>query len=61
MTIQKKKLMSLVKSLPNKINIDDFIYQLYVQKKIELAKDDVKFGRTLSHKQVVREAQKWFR
>lgn len=61
MTVTKKRLLSMVKSLPHNINIDDLIERLYLEKKLELAEQDISAGRTLSHKKMYREMQKWFR
>ena len=61
MVFTKKALVKVVESLPNRIDISNFIYRLYVIKEIELAERDIKKGRVYSHSQVLREVKKWFK
>ena len=61
MTITKQKILDLVEELPRKIDIDELIYRLYLRKKIESAEEDVRKGRMISHKNVIRETSKWFK
>jgi hypothetical protein len=61
MTVHKKEVLELINELPEKIDIDDIIYRLYLKQKLESAEKDIKYGRTLTHKEVVKETAKWFK
>ena len=53
MEISKSKLEILLKELPEKVDIEEFIYRIYLLQKIESGEADIKDGRTLSHKDAV--------
>ncbi len=60
MEILKSKLEGLLKELPEKVDIEDVIYRIYLLQKIEEGETDIKEGRTLSHKEAVeRLSKKW--
>ena len=60
MEILKSKLEGLLKDLPEKVDVEDVMYRLYVLQKIEVGEKDVVEGRTLSHKDAVeRLSKKW--
>jgi stage III sporulation protein SpoIIIAA len=60
MEILKSKLESLLKELPEKVDVEDVIYRLYLLQKIEAGEKDVAEGRTLSHKDAIeRLSKKW--
>ncbi|MBI5740746.1 MAG: hypothetical protein HZA16_08490 [Nitrospirae bacterium] len=60
MEILKSKLEGLLKELPEKVDIEDVIYRIYLLQKIEEGEIDIKDGRTLSHKAAVeRLSKKW--
>ncbi len=60
MEILKSKLEGLLKELPDKVDLEDVMYRLYVLQKIEAGEKDVTDGRTLSHKDAVeRLSKKW--
>ena len=61
MTIKKQKVLELIEELPDKVDIDELIYRLYLRKKIESAEYDLKKGRLVSHGNVIRETAKWFK
>ena len=55
MTIAKQQVLDLLKDLPEQVDIDEVIYRLYLRQKIELAEQDVREGRLISHAEVVKE------
>lgn len=60
MEILKSKLEVLFKDLPDKVDVDEFMYRIYLLQKIEAGETDIKEGRTLSHKDAVeRLSKKW--
>jgi predicted transcriptional regulator len=61
MTIAKQQVLDLLKDLPEQVDIDEVIYRLYLRQKIELAEQDVREGRLVSHAEVVKETSKWFK
>ena len=60
MEILKSKLEYLIKELPEKIDLEDVMYRIYLLQKIETGEKDVAEGRTLSHEDAVeRLTKKW--
>ncbi|MBI4682214.1 MAG: hypothetical protein HY757_03840 [Nitrospirae bacterium] len=60
MEILKSKLEFLLKELPDKVDIEEFIYRIYLLQKIEAGEADINEGRTLSHNDAVeRLSKKW--
>jgi hypothetical protein len=54
MTITKKQILNMVKNLPDKIEVDELIYRLYLRQKLEIAEKDVQQGRIVPHAKVVK-------
>ena len=61
MTMAKQQVLDLLNDLPDQVDIDEVIYRLYLRQKIELAEQDVREGRLLSHAEVVRETSNWYK
>lgn len=60
MEIAKSKLEVLLKEFPDKVDIDEVMYRIYLLQKIEAGEEDIKEGRILSHKDAVeRLSKKW--
>lgn len=60
MTIAKVKIENILESMPAVIDVEDFIYQLYLLEKLEEGESDIREGRILSHdKAVERISKKW--
>jgi len=57
----KKEVISLIKELPEDITLEDIIYHLYVKQRLLKAKEDIAQGRTYSHEQVKKMAEKWLK
>jgi len=61
MFIAKQQILKLIKDLPDKVDIDEVKYRLYLRQKLEVAEKDVRGGRLVSHEEVVKETSKWFK
>lgn len=60
MEILKSKLEGLLRELPEKVDVEDVMYRLYLLQKIEAGGKDIAEGRTLTHKDAVdRLSKKW--
>ena len=57
----KKEVISLIEELPDDITLDEIIYHLYIKQKLLKAKEDIANGRTYSHEQVKKMAEKWLK
>ncbi len=61
MIIAKQQVLDMIKALPEKIDVDELMYRLYLRQKLEAAEEDVREGRLISHEEVVKETSKWFK
>jgi predicted transcriptional regulator len=61
MFIAKQQILKLIKDLPDKVDIDEVMYRLYLRQKLEAAEKDARRGRLVSHEEVVKETSKWFK
>ena len=60
MNISKSKLETLLKELPDKVDIEEVMYRLYLLQKIERGETAIQKGRTLSHRDAMeRLSKKW--
>ena len=60
MEILKSKLEGLLKELPEKVDVEDVMYRLYLLQKIEAGEKDVAEDKTTSHKDAIeRLSKKW--
>jgi len=60
MEILKSKLEGLLKNLPEKVDVEDVMYRLYLLQKIEAGEKDIAEGKTLSHRDAIeRLSKKW--
>lgn len=60
MNISKSKLETLLKELPEKVDIEEVMYRLYLLQKIEAGGADIREGRVLSHKVAMKRlSKKW--
>jgi hypothetical protein len=61
MIIAKQQVLDMIKELPEKIDVDELMYRLYLRQKLEAAEEDVREDRLIPHEEVVRETSKWFK
>jgi len=60
MTVAKAKIENILERMPATIDVEDFIYQLYLLEKLEEGEQDIREGRILSHEQTIeRISKKW--
>jgi len=60
MEIPKSKLEDLIKELPEKVDVEDVMYRIYLLQKIESGEKEIAEGRTLLHKEATeRLSRKW--
>lgn len=48
MTIPKDEMLALLKQMPDRVDVEDLIYRLYLREKLAAVEEDVAAGRTLS-------------
>jgi hypothetical protein len=61
MIVEKNQILEMIKGLPEKIDVDELIYTLYLKQKLETAEKDVQENRLVAHGDVVKETSKWFK
>ncbi|MEO0096182.1 MAG: hypothetical protein ABIL46_05100 [candidate division WOR-3 bacterium] len=61
MTISKSKLVTLIKKLPEEIDIEEVMYRLYMLQKIETGENAINKGKIFSHKTVLKKFEKRWR
>ncbi|MCX5868100.1 MAG: hypothetical protein NT009_11620 [Proteobacteria bacterium] len=61
MIVEKNQILEMIKGLPEKIDVEELIYTLYLKQKLETAEKDVREGRLVAHEDVVKETSKWFK
>ncbi len=60
MVIAKREVLKLVDEMPERVDLEELQYRLYLRQKLEAAEEDVRAGRTLTHEEVVEETAQWF-
>ncbi len=60
MNVTKEKLETLIKELPDTVDIEDVMYRLYLLQKIEIGDAAVKAGNTATHEEALKRlSKKW--
>ena len=59
MPTAKQEVRELLDKIPDDSTYEDIQYHIYVRSKIERALREAEEGKTLSHEEVERRAQKW--
>ncbi len=59
MTVMKSQVAEMVKNLPEKVDLEDFMYRLYLLQKIEKGESDIRGKRTISHEDLLKKIRKW--
>ena len=60
MNITKEKLETLIKELPDTVDVEEVMYRLYLFQKIEAGEAAIKEGKTLSHDEAMKRlSKKW--
>ena len=61
MMVTRDEVLELVRNLPEKIDIEELIYRLYLREKLAAAEEDIAAGRTLSTEELRTQASSWQR
>ncbi|MBI4689449.1 MAG: hypothetical protein HY754_04155 [Nitrospirae bacterium] len=56
--IPKSEIEKILKELPEKVDIEEMMYRLYLLQKIEAGEADIHEGRTLSHSEAMKRLSK---
>lgn len=60
MIVTREKLETLIKELPDTVDIEEVMYRLYLLQKIEVGEAAIREGKTHSHDEVVKRlSKKW--
>jgi len=60
MNVTKEKLATLIKDLPDMVDIEEVMYRLFLLQKIETGEAAIEEGKTLSHDDVIKRlSKKW--
>jgi len=59
--VTRDEVLELVRNLPDKIDIEELIYRLYLREKLAAAEEDIAAGRTLSTEELRTQASSWQR
>lgn len=57
----KREVMQLIKRMPEKISVDDILYEIFVQMKIEKGIKQLDQGKGLTHEQAKKKLSRWLR
>jgi hypothetical protein len=58
--MQKQEVLSLLERLPDPLDPEQLMHELYVKAKIERAEEAIARGDVITHQEVVRRSQEWF-
>jgi predicted transcriptional regulator len=60
MNVTKEKLETLIKELPDTVDVEEVMYRLYLLQKIEEGEAAIKEGKILSHDEAMKRlSKKW--
>ena len=60
MNVTKEKLETLIKELPDSVDVEEVMYRLYLLQKIEGGEAAIKEGKVLSHDETMKRlSKKW--
>ena len=58
--MKKQEVLDLVQRLPDQIDPEQLMYELYVKAKLERAEEEIARGDVVSHEAVVGRSREWF-
>jgi hypothetical protein len=61
LAVKKQELLEILERLPEEIDPEDLMRELYLRAKIEKAELAVDQGKTFTQQQVVEQSREWFR
>ena len=60
MQISKAKIETIIRDLPDLVDIEEVMYRLYLLEKIEAGEEDIQNGKVMTHAQAMeRLSKKW--
>ena len=59
MEVLKQDIMNLVSNLPEKFDIEEFMYKLYVLDKVKKGQRDIRKGNFIAADELRKEIEKW--
>jgi hypothetical protein len=59
--LSKEELLDLVRQQPDSVDVEDFIYQLYLREKLIAAENDIAAGRIVSADEVRKQVAEWLK
>lgn len=59
MQVLKQDIMNLVSNLPEKFDMEEFMYKLYVLDKVKKGQSDIKKGNFIAVDELRKETEKW--
>ena len=57
----KEMALNIISEMPGDATIDDIMYLLYLQKKLESGVEDIKLGRSMNNQEVEKELESWLK
>ena len=57
----KREVLELIKKMPAKISVDDILYEIFVQMKIEKGIKQLDEGKGITHGQAKKKLPRWLR
>jgi predicted transcriptional regulator len=61
MATEKENIIKMIIELPDDVSLDEIMYHLYVRQRILRGLEDAKHGRTYTHDQAKKMAEKWLK
>jgi len=58
--MNKREVLELVDRLPDQIDLEQLMHELYLKAKLERAEAAVTAGDVIGHEEVVKRSQEWF-
>lgn len=59
--MKKSDVLELLRDMPEELDVDKFIYTLYVRRMIERGMADADAGREISHEEFERLSEEWLK
>ncbi len=59
MSVTRDEVLELVRNLPDKVDIEELIYRLYLREKLAAAEEDIAAGQTLSIEELRNQVASW--
>jgi hypothetical protein len=59
MSVTRDEVLELVRNLPDKVDIEELIYRLYLREKLAAAEEDIAAGQTLSLEELRNQVASW--